>query len=370
MKLFHHWLPRSLTAAILFKIPFIGFLLHFSKRQGLEPWDQGYQTWCIWDCTHYASLSDAYTVENVGFFPGFPWVIQLFRAITGIASRPATLLAANFFTLIGLVLIAIYCAHLQAANDLKSEWKTKLSATPLPWLTMLGLAIFPASHFWSSGYAEPLFHALFCGALLAAMKKNWLITAALIGLCGIVRHQGMWLAGAFSIWMLVELARSGPSTGLSRTRILIAGALSALPVIVFHGCQKAESGEFFHYITLLKSGWNRGVDPLQALQCLIPRYDFSFGCLLLSVICAGRFLRRDRLEWKLLGVSTLILALGPLPFGGFSGYGRYMSTNIGLFIGTAEVLVAMPILTYATSVWLVFRLAIEIEGWTLGQWRG
>lgn len=365
---------------IALRFPVYASLEHFSNNQGVQPWDNAFRTWCRWDCNHYSRMSVNYTTDHVMYFPGFPWTIRGFRSLLPwIDERAATLLVSNIFSFTALFLVVTYLIKATLTTHLKKAFPNDFKI----WLVVSLMAFFPASHFWSSGYAESEQMTAFLLIYILLHEKKWLWAFAVAGIATLIRIQNCWMAAALGAFLafdflqplikrkkVTERQSSPRIMGLTWRQSALSLVLLIVPFLSFMTWQWIVAGDPFRFIHLMDQG-GRKFQFLDLLNLQRPRWDISYICMILSYWAGFRFVRREGLHWKLIGIMSFILALMPLGFGGFGfGYWRYMTCNFGLFILLGELLAERTWIAYPVLGWSIFRLGLEIEGWTLDQWRG
>jgi hypothetical protein len=310
------------------------------------------------------------------YFPGFPWLLQGIRALLpSINPKLVVLATSGLLSIFTLVLFFLFFLQLK----FRSDWKSNFYRAPEVWLGLALLAFFPNNHFWANGYAEPLQAMCFLLTFLCIIQKKIPLAGVFVGLAGIVRNQGSWLMACFVAFIVYDQLQSHwKSRAQVKAKRLfnipfkeacLSVGLAILPTLGFMAWQWLERGNPFYWVELMRQGGRR-VYFLDVLLTHVPQYNWSYGLLVFSYVTGFRFILRNETIWKFIGVMTIMLAVLPLPVGGFIGYGRYMGASLGLFISAAEMLVALPWLYYPIIGWFMFQLAVEVDGWTVGLWRG
>jgi hypothetical protein len=120
-----------------------------------------------WDSAWYIAIAQHgyYSAQSTNFFPLYPLLMSLVALVVG-SPLIAGILISFITTLVGLTVL-----HRLALLDLDETGA---------FLTLLLVALFPASLFLSAIYTESLFLMLSVSAIYAARRERW----ALAGLCG------------------------------------------------------------------------------------------------------------------------------------------------------------------------------------------
>jgi Gpi18-like mannosyltransferase len=138
--------------------------------------------WTTYDSDLYLRIAaHGYDYLTVGFFPLYPWLLQLFSknqldmALTGI-------IISHVAFLLALVLVF---------RLTEIEWGKKVA-----YGTVGILAFSPAAPFWGAVYTESLFLALLAATFLAVRTNRWWLAGFLGGLAALCRNPGFLIAGA------------------------------------------------------------------------------------------------------------------------------------------------------------------------------
>ena len=161
-----------------------GYALPFNDPNHLtEPFAQVWANFLVepgarWDSVWYLGIAHSgyFAKPATAFFPLYPLLIHLGTFVLGSA-----LLAGLVISVCSLV-VALYLLYLLARLDLgESGART----------TLLLLAFFPTSFFFSAVYTEALFLALSVGAIYAARRDRWAIASLLACLAAASRSNGL-----------------------------------------------------------------------------------------------------------------------------------------------------------------------------------
>ena len=138
-----------------------------------------------WDAWRYLSVAsigyrEGYLGANPQIFPLYPALMRLLGGWFG----DAGLAYAGFFIANGAFFAALTLLHL-----LVRERYDKAVADR----SVLYLAVFPTSFFFSALYAESLFLLLSLGCCYALERHRWVLSGALGGLAALTRAPGVFL---------------------------------------------------------------------------------------------------------------------------------------------------------------------------------
>jgi hypothetical protein len=286
----------------------------------------GVHALCQWDCEWYVhTIKDWYDPEprlqpatdlaNWAFFPLFPLLGRILRAVTGLSA---------FWS--GTA-VAILCFAGFAALSSRYRALTRPQARPVPWIVTL--IVYPSSFYFFMVYTESLYLLLTVLLLLSVRTRDFTGACVATGLATATRPTGVIAIP----YLLVEgawRARTAFRRELdlaTRTRILadIAFPLALAPLglicymaylywltgdtLAFSHVQVAWSRILLNplkmlYWSLLKNDWNLLLDP-EAPQS--KAYAASFA-VVAGLSCLWLLWRGLFLEMWLLG-ATVLLAL-------------------------------------------------------------
>lgn len=191
----------------------------------------------IHDAIHYINIAkNGYTKELLyAFFPLFPLLIRLLHYIIP-SYEISALILSNLFSFITTFIL----------YNIIEEKKYKLPA-------VIVFLFSPILVFNSIGYTESLYLLLTITAFYFYKKKNYLLTGIFIGLSIITRNTGIVLLGAIGLDMLYNIYKKENSI---KDLIL----LSIIPIgitILYHTYLYIHTNDFFKYITVQYTEWNR-----------------------------------------------------------------------------------------------------------------
>lgn len=210
-----------------------------------SPWaDSFVQSWSHFDTLCYQSivefgyLGTDICTYNTAFFPGLPILMAAFSFI-GIDPLTAGLVISLVSSLIaGLGL-----------GKLAELYGAKPVLTTAIWFTA------PMAVFLFAPYTEPLFAALSFWAWYLAKKGNWLFAGVLAGFAGLVRSNGLFLAGALVLLFLVSKNRKWADSWK-----LI---LPFLGTFLYFAYLYWLTGSWTHWAEVQAQGWDRDfTDPI------------------------------------------------------------------------------------------------------------
>ena len=182
--------------------------------------------WERWDACWYMKIA-TYGYEpgerSVAFFPLYPAAVRLVGTITTLP-----------YPIAGLIVSA--AGYVAAMTGL-----LRLVATThgprIARATMRYLSLFPAAFFLFAPFTEATFLAAAVWCLVLARERRWGLAAALAGLAGLTRAQGVLLAVpvAWEAFLALREARAAGRLPTSAARRQLALSLAAVltPVAVF-----------------------------------------------------------------------------------------------------------------------------------------
>lgn len=192
-----------------------------------------------WDGQHYIYLSEnGYTNHGdeanfIVFLPFYPVLIKIFNLIIN-NSLTSSVLVSN----IAFVLAGIFFYKL-----LRLDYSEKLSS-----FTVLLMAIFPTSYFFSSSYPESLFFLLFCLSFFTSDKKP-ILSGLFSSLANLTRPFGVFLLPSLG----VEFLKKGKRT----TRILTLALFFALSISIYMLINYSVYKDPFAFQKILRDHWQK-----------------------------------------------------------------------------------------------------------------
>jgi hypothetical protein len=296
-----------------------------------------------WDAVHYYTISgDGYRDGGpLAFFPLLPLLIRLvawplngfaFQTPLPIGQAESAPLVAGVLVAAAATLLAFWfiyrLARFESGDDIFARRAT------------LFAAIFPLAFLYATPHTEALFLALTVGAFLAARQRHWIWAGIAAALASATRPQGILLAPALVVEVVVAWRR-GELRGDERRRALIGLALSPLGLLLFMAYLWNRTGDPLAFASVQESEWGRQQqNPLRTLYdglkyaldpALSPNREvWAVGALHFVIVVAfGAILlwsaRRWPLSYTVYGVISFVLLLMS-PWGGawtMHGLGRY-----------------------------------------------
>ncbi len=366
------WVGLVIISALML-YPRLFFIIdQTDKFLKIPLWENTMKAFCNWDCSYYLDFGLTFPHHMNAFFPLYPALLKtIFPLLTFLSPPQVTILASNVLALCLIATLVVLGGQL---------WKTKsnedvfLNKPYSAWTLGLAVAIFPHSQFHSYGYSEPLFLILFCVLLIFVKNKSFISAAFCAGLCSVARPQGLWIMGSFLLLFFYSIASDVENLFLKTKKeriqtyfqiILIVG-LSILPLCSYLIWNKIETNEYLYFIAQ-QSKWGRKFNLSEGLLSHIPKYEMNHIFLYISLYAGFRFLKREDFHWKLLGLTSILMAEIPLFIGGYSySYSRFIASNLGFFSLIVEISRPRLWLAVALILWSVTKLDTEVYKWLTG----
>lgn len=261
--------------------------------------------------------------HNWAFFPLWPMVWHALAFFTG-GYHLTGLLIANVLFFLGLFVVhrtALAYGFDPAAAD----------------RSLLYIAAFPTSYFFSLPMAESLSLLLTAGTFLAAKRKLWLLASVLAALAATTRITGVLLLPI--LWIL-QWQADGSLKPSMKTLTL---AIVPLGLLGFMVHLRAITGNAVAFADI-QSAWGRRSQffLLTLLEYLRDPLEFSykwnfklfnFLATMLAFVCASVLLKRK--QWAF-GLFVLGCAILPLSAGTLQSMARYMMVLFPIFFVLGE----------------------------------
>lgn len=190
-----------LTRVVVFGLVSAGAWLF--AEDGLARTPIGYlDRWTQWDTVHYVTIAQwgyggnprtGPEVPLEAFFPGFPLMLRVVHAATGVGFVVAGLIVSFVAGGIAVVALARIAADEVGAGPL---------ADAIAERTVLLFLLAPSAIFLTAAYTEALFLAFAFPAWLAARRGNWMAAGVLGAAAGATRITGLFLGIALVIEFL------------------------------------------------------------------------------------------------------------------------------------------------------------------------
>ncbi|MDJ0454097.1 mannosyltransferase family protein [Gordonia amicalis] len=332
-------------------------------RDLLMKWDAA---WLTGIADHgYLRVPGRDPFESVAFFPGYPTLVRMVAApfeVFGVDD--ATLLAAMIVSMTSSILLA--CGLARLAIDVAQ----RLNAYPLGTAFQIAVAVAvtviafgaPMSIMYWMPYSEALFTALTVWALVALLRRRYVIAGMLVLFAGLTRLTAIALVVVLCVSALVELWRYGRAHGTFMP-IRFPGAALAAPVVGSTGLVAYLAWASYHtrseggYFAVQDHGWGSAFDWSSSTWEWLRHNTISssgdantvgylitsWSMILVAGLCLAtlRPLLRGRLPWQvwLPGVTAAAIVLG-------SGGTMHARPRLLLF-ATLLMLVPMVVLAIA-----------------------
>lgn len=180
-------------------------------------------------------------MAHIGFFPGYPAVSWLVKAVSRLQTKPAMLLTSQIFTVGMWVYLLLLFRRFKVRPMLQAA-------------AIASIVCFPSGFFLIAAYSESLFIFTLLGYLYwitKGTKKGWLIAAAHGFVMSATRIVGVPLLLIPILW---ELLQTMPRPRVSRGATAIAGATFLGAASFFLYCQSV-LGQWNAYNRAQAIGW-------------------------------------------------------------------------------------------------------------------
>lgn len=223
--------------------------------------------------------------NTLGFFPGYPLLIQAGSSLTGLS--PA---------LVGVLISSLAGAATSVALWLLAERSADAKTASR---TVVLFCFFPSAFVLSMVYAEALFFLLVATCLLALVLERWLIAGVAAGLASLVRPNGLVLMLCCG-WAAAQAIRHRRSWWP-----VVAPLLAPTGTLAFFGYLQVHTGDWLAYVHTQKRGWDQGFDfgvsNIRTLLSVLASRQFGFYVLMLAACMLG------------IAVALYVLVRWPLP---------------------------------------------------------
>lgn len=289
-----------------------------------------------WDSTWYLLIADhGYpTPQTTEFYPLYPLGARLAGAAFGSS------LIGGLIVSLGALLAALYLLQRLAERELGPERARR---------TMLLLAFFPTSVFFSAVYTESLFLALSIGAVYAARTGRWALAGAAGGLAAVTRPTGLLVLVPLLLLYLYgprdDRPARPPTRGLRPRHPLAPDLLWLLAVPAALGAYMAYAGASFgDPLVVVQQGdaWQQSFTfPLvtvwhaaglalsgaaEVLRGNPPNDVYEFGFFLFACAAAIGALRRLPVAYgAYAAVGVIFIVSFPIRGESLSSFSRYMT---------------------------------------------
>ena len=313
-------------------------------------WDAG---WYLTIAKHgYSYDGHPGRQQNIAFFPLYPLTCRLCHVITGASVPLCGALLSN-----GAFLVALATLYVLVTGEVGSRTAR---------LTLVLLAFFPGSLFFSTMYTESFYLLFSAQAFLAFQKERFILGGCWAGLASATRLPGILL-------LVPLLARALPrlKDRPVRGRLALAAMLASSGLAGFMIYQAIAFGDPLAYLRV-QQAWGRSMGPLfggvvddlasNSHPSQFKLLDIDAGLTLLFIALTYVVFRQ--LPWSY-GAYTLLNTIA-LATGGTHSMARYLSV---LFPG----FVALAVIAHKWKwiPWLiipVFALALAVFSIRFAQW--
>jgi hypothetical protein len=255
------------------------------------------------------------------FLPGFPMLLRLGHALTGL----------DFIWFGLLVSLVAGCVAAVALARIAASYARPGQERQLAERTVLIFAIAPSTIFLSAAYTDALFLGLALPAWLAARKGNWTTAAVLTAAAGLVRMQGLFLALALIVEFALQRGRTRSRWAPLNLGLAFVGPVGYMAWL--HG----RTGDWMAWSHAQERGWGRHtVAPWHGLHNALrgrfdgtARTDFAWmysmeiSTLVIGLVLTVWLIRNRRwAEATFVGLQVFTLATDSL----WQSYDRYALT--------------------------------------------
>jgi hypothetical protein len=278
-----------------------------------------------------AGLADAYGKRSaetpLAFFPGYPATVTVVRFLTGLPLVEAGLLAA---TVAGVV-----AAHgVARLGELVPGGSRRVGLVLVTLFSATPMAVV-----FSMTYSEALFCAVAAWALVALLRRQWLLAGLLTAVTGLVRPTATGLVVAVGgAALLAALARR------DGWRPWVGGLLTPLGLLGYLGWVGTRTGSVTGWFDLQERGWGSHFDG-GAATLSFAREILASGRSVLEVATIGALLGglvllvvgvRMGLPWPLLAYAAVVLVMDV-------GSNGLMNSKIRLLLPAFTLLLPMAL---------------------------
>jgi Gpi18-like mannosyltransferase len=252
----------SLTINLQYRF-YSAFPLYTSANKFLEGFIRWDASWYI-DIVQKGYFFAKGGMSSIAFFPFYPLLI---RSLQVFISDPylAGILISNLCFLGALIL-------LYKLVKIKIDERTAFK-------TIVLVACFPFSFFFSSIYSESLFLLLVVLTFFLLEKRKWLWAALAVSLASITRLQGIFLIPILVFWPFTKI-KNGEKDKL--LLILASLLISSLGLVFFVSYNQIKFGNGLAFLAAHLQGWGRNFnlvfpEHLRAINLLFGLKKIDFG---------------------------------------------------------------------------------------------
>ncbi|MEV0457874.1 hypothetical protein [Catellatospora methionotrophica] len=301
-----------------------------------------------YDLTLHTKPDGTLTTTNLTFFPLFPALIALVKTITFLPTPIAGILVAWTAGLVaawGIFALGSHLADRRTGVMLVALW-----------------AALPAAIVESMAYSETLFTAIVAWTLLAVLKRQWLLAAALTVLGGLSRPSATALVAAVCVAALIAIIQRWdgwrPWAALAVAPLGYAGYVAWVSAVV---------GRADGYFYIQRHAWNIGFDggrdtARRFVRLLTESTSLTYYVSAFAILVAVALLLltlMDRQPWPLwvFSLTLIVLTLGTSHY--FWAKGRYLIPAFTLLLPIAVSLAR----TKGRTMVVVLGFLVLLSAW-------
>jgi hypothetical protein len=345
---------------LLFVHGAVAYMTPWSER--ITSLREAFAVWNRWDSLNYLMVAEhGYHATGtlaplLTFYPLFPALVRLLEPVCG------SFLAAGFWVS-NLASIALaLCFRRLAALD----------GEEIADRAVFLMFVFPTSYVLHIPYTESLFLATVVGSFLAARHDRWAV-AGMLGACAaLTRINGVALAVALAIevlvryraerrlrreWLFVLLVPAASASYLL-LNLVVTGDAFAFVRIQWEHFHRQPAWPWLGYLQM----WRDAFAPVSAEEVVLRGQELLFATLMVAGACASVFLLRP--SYAAFMLMSAALALG---FRHPWAVPRYTLALFPLFLLLARA-TRRPWLLALLTAWSVLTLALSVGLFVRGFW--
>lgn len=294
--------------------------------------------WANFDGVYYLIIAGSgYTVDNAGFFPLFPLLINITSSIFGMVQAFDL---RQYFMVLALVSIFFLLSLITIYKLIKLDYKNNVAMPAIVFMLL-----FPTSFFFATIYSESLFFLLLVLSFYFARKGNWFLSSISAMLLTATRFVGIAIIPALLFEFFVQ-----NKTLFSKK--IIPLVLMPVGILYYAWLNYVAWGNPLHFIEAQgKLFNNRSVDHIVLFPQTIFRYfkiltsvsiSFEWWIALLeisafifvSIMLYIAWKKKVRISYLIFSILAFLI---PTQTGTFSGLPRYSLVLFPIFIALALI---------------------------------